>query len=593
VLFRLFPNVRAFRLPAFRLTALALCVVFSTAALGQANANDDDDDDDDAPPAASAPASQKKDDVVLPKQELTEPVLLGLLVAEIAAQRNNAGFSAQTYVDLAKRTRDPRVAKRATEIANYARQPGLALEAARIWYAIEPGSPQALQSLGGLLISARRVDEALPYLEKLFAGDATSATNGFMQINRFLAPNPDRSANLGVVRKLAGNYPDLPQAHFAIAQAAAAANNDALALEAVRRAGQLRPDWDLAAIFEAQLLQAKAPAEAQARLAGYLKSYPESREAGLSYARLLVLDKKLPEARQQFKSLLAAHPENTDVLYTVGLLSVQLKDYDEGEAYLSKLLQTRFRDKNGVRFTLGQLAEEKKDLPAALKWYSQVESGEQFVPSRLRYAMVLSKQGKLAEAREYLRSADAGEQQVQMRIAEAQLLRDANQNTEAFKVLAQALQEQPDQPDLLYDHALTAERLEKYDILESNLNKLIKLKPDHAHAYNALGYSFAERNVRLDEAKKLIEKAMLLAPEDLFIVDSMGWIYYRMGDYPRAIEYLRRAWNGRPDGEIGAHLGEVLWVSGERAEAERIWQEAVKNSPENDALQKTIKRFKP
>lgn len=593
MLFRLFPNVRAFRLPAFRLTALALCVVFSTAALGQANANDDDDDDDDAPPAASAPASQKKDDVVLPKQELTEPVLLGLLVAEIAAQRNNAGFSAQTYVDLAKRTRDPRVAKRATEIANYARQPGLALEAARIWYAIEPGSPQALQSLGGLLISARRVDEALPYLEKLFAGDATSATNGFMQINRFLAPNPDRSANLGVVRKLAGNYPDLPQAHFAIAQAAAAANNDALALEAVRRAGQLRPDWDLAAIFEAQLLQAKAPAEAQARLAGYLKSYPESREAGLSYARLLVLDKKLPEARQQFKSLLAAHPENTDVLYTVGLLSVQLKDYDEGEAYLSKLLQTRFRDKNGVRFTLGQLAEEKKDLPAALKWYSQVESGEQFVPSRLRYAMVLSKQGKLAEAREYLRSADAGEQQVQMRIAEAQLLRDANQNTEAFKVLAQALQEQPDQPDLLYDHALTAERLEKYDILESNLNKLIKLKPDHAHAYNALGYSFAERNVRLDEAKKLIEKAMLLAPEDLFIVDSMGWIYYRMGDYPRAIEYLRRAWNGRPDGEIGAHLGEVLWVSGERAEAERIWQEAVKNSPENDALQKTIKRFKP
>ncbi|MCX7161375.1 MAG: tetratricopeptide repeat protein [Proteobacteria bacterium] len=550
MLFRLFPNVRAFRLPAFRLTAMALCVVFSTAALGQANANDDDDDDDDAPPVASAPASQKKDDLVLPKQELTEPILLGLLVAEIAAQRNSAGFSAQT----AKRTRDPRVAKRATEIANFARQPGLALEAARIWYAIEPGSPQALQSLGGLLISARRVDEALPYLEKLFAGDATSATNGFMQINRFLAPNPDRSANLGVVRKLAGNYPELPQAHFAIAQAAAAANNEALALGAVRRAGQLRPDWDLAAIFEAQ---------------------------------------KLPEARQQFKSLLAAHPENTDVLYTVGLLSVQLKDYDEGEAYLSKLLQTRFRDKDGVRFTLGQLAEEKKDLPAALKWYSQVESGEQFVPSRLRYAMVLSKQGKLAEAREYLRSADAGEQQVQMRIAEAQLLRDANQNTEAFKVLAQALQAQPDQPDLLYDHALTAERLEKYDILESNLNKLIKLKPDHAHAYNALGYSFAERNVRLDEAKKLIEKAMLLAPEDLFIVDSMGWIYYRMGDYPRAIEYLRRAWNGRPDGEIGAHLGEVLWVSGERAEAERIWQEAVKQAPENDALQKTIKRFKP
>lgn len=578
--------------PAFRLAAAVLAVAFAATAFGQSNANDDDDDDD-APPAASASAPQKKDDVVLPDQELTEPILLGLLVAEIAAQRNSAGFSAQTYVDLAKRTRDPRVAKRAAEISNYARQPGLALEAARIWYETEPGSAQALQTLSGLLINARKVDEAEPYLEKLFAGDTASATNGFMQINRFLSPNPDRVANLAAIRKLAARYPDLPQAHFAVAQAAAAINDDALALEEIRRAGQLRPDWDLAAIFEAQLLQAKAPAEAQARLAAYVQKYPGSREAGLNYARLLVLDRKLPEARAQFKMLLTAFPDNTDVLYSVGLLSVQLKDYDEGAAYLSRLLQTRYRDKDGVRFTLGQLAEEKKDFPAALKWYSQIESGEQFVPSRLRYAMILSKQGKLAEAREYLQKTNAGEQQVQMLIGEAQLLRDANQNAEAFKVLNQALQAQPDQPDLLYDHALTAEKLERFDILESNLTKLIKIRPDYAHAYNALGYSYAERNVRLEEAKKLIEKAMLLAPEDLFIVDSMGWTFYRMGDYPRAIEYLRRAWTGRPDGEIGAHLGEVLWVSGARAEAERVWQEAVKNAPENEALQKTIKRFKP
>lgn len=579
-------------MPALRLIAAALAIAFSATAFGQANANDDDDDDD-SPPAASVPAPQAKSEVVLPRQELTEPVLLGLLVAEIAAQRNSAGFSAQTYVDLAKRTRDPRVAKRATEISNYARQPGLALEAARIWYETEPASAQALQTLGGLLINARKVEEAMPYLEKLFAGDAASAANGFMQVNRFLSPNPDRAANLSVIRKLAAGYPTVPQAHFAVAQAAVAANDDALALEAIRRAGQLRPEWDLAAIFEAQLLQAKAPAEAQSRLAAFVQKYPGSREARLNYARLLVMDRKAPEARAQFKALLTAFPDNTDVLYSVGLLSVQLKDYDEGEAYLSRLLQMRYRDKNGVRFTLGQVAEEKKDLAAALKWYSQVDSGEQFIASRLRYAMVLSKQGKLGEARAYLQKVEAGAQQVQVRIAEAQLLRDANQNAEAFKVLADALQAQPDQPDLLYDHALTAEKLGHFDILESNLTRLIKLRPDYAHAYNALGYSFADRNVRLEEARKLIEKAMLLAPEDLFIVDSMGWTYYRMGDYPRAIEYLKRAWTGRPDGEIGAHLGEVLWVTGERAEAERIWQEALKNSPDNEALQKTIKRFKP
>ena len=578
---------------ALRLVVATLAFAFAATSLAQSNAKDDDDDDDEPAPAASAPAPTAKDNAALPQQDLTEPVLLGLLLAEIAAQRDSGSYAAQTYVDLAKRTKDPRVARRAAEVANFARLPNLALESAQIWYEAEPGSVLALQTVSGLLIGARRVAEAEPYLVKLFASTDVAATNGFMQINRFLAPNPDKAGNLAIVRKLAAGYPSLPQAHFAVAQAAVAVDDDALALDEARRASQLKPDWDLPAIFEAQLLQVKAPAEAESRLGAYLQKYPGSREAGLNYARLLVLDKKTPEARAQFESLLKAFPDSPEVLYSVGLLSVQLKDYDNGEKYLSRLLQTRFRDKDGVRFTLGQLAEEKKDLPGALKWYSQIESGQQFIPSRLRYAQILSKQGKLGEAREYLRKVNAGEQQTQMLIAEAQLLREANQNPEAFKILSQALEAQPDQPDLLYDHALTAEKLERYDILEDDLTRLIKIRPDNAHAYNALGYSFADRNIRLEEARKLIEKAIVLAPEDLFIVDSLGWTFYRMGDFPRAIEALSRAWKGRPDGEIGAHLGEVLWVSGDRAGAERIWQEAVKNAPDNEALQKTIKRFKP
>ncbi len=578
---------------ALRLVSAALAILFASNVLAQANAKDEDDDDDEPAPTASATPAPKQDDPALPKQDLTQPVLLGLLLAEIAAQRDNSGYAAQTYVELAKRTRDPRIARRATEIANFARLPALALESARIWYEAEPSSPQAVQTIGGLLIRAQRVDEAEPFLMKLFSSNEAAAVNGFMQINRFLAQNPDKAANLAIVKRMAQSYSSLPQAHFAVAQAAVAAEEEALALVEVRRAGELKPDWDLAAVFEAQLLQQKSPAQAQARLSAYLKSYPGSREAGLNYARLLVLDKKLPEARAQFESLLKAHPDNADVLYAVGLLSVQLKDYESGEKYLSQLLDTRFRDKNGVRFTLGQVAEERKDLPGALKWYSQIESGEQFIPSRLRYAQILSKQGKLAEARDFLRNVNAGEQQTQMLIAEAQLLREVNQNAEAFKVLDTALAAQPDQPDLLYDRALTAEKLGRYDILEADLTKLIAIRPDHAHAYNALGYSYADRNVRLDEAKKLIEKAMALAPEDLYIVDSMGWAAYRMGDIPRALEYLRRAYKGRPDGEIGAHLGEVLWVSGDRAEAERIWKEALQVAPENEVLQKTIKRFKP
>jgi Flp pilus assembly protein TadD len=177
-------------------------------------------------------------------------------------------------------------------------------------------------------------------------------------------------------------------------------------------------------------------------------------------------------------------------------------------------------------------------------------------------------------------------------VAEAQLLREANRNQEAFQVLSEALQKEPEQPELLYDYALTAEKLERFDVLESNLRKLIEVRPEHAHAYNALGYSFADRNTRLGEARKLIEKALELAPDDFFIMDSMGWVLYRQGDLKGAAEQLRRAYNGRPDAEIGAHLGEVLWVMGEREEANRVWQESLKASPDNETLHKTIKRLK-
>ena len=198
------------------------------------------------------------------------------------------------------------------------------------------------------------------------------------------------------------------------------------------------------------------------------------------------------------------------------------------------------------------------------------------------------------EARAFLKRVadDNPEDAVQLTVAEAQLLRDAQRHSDAFSLLSEALGKEPEQPDLLYDIALTAEKLERYDVLEAHLRKLIQVKPDHAHAYNALGYSFAERNTRLPEARKLIEKALELAPEDYFIIDSMGWVLYREGDLKGAARELRRAYDGRPDAEIGAHLGEVLWVLGERDEARRIWDESLKAGPENETLQKTIKRLR-
>jgi tetratricopeptide (TPR) repeat protein len=438
------------------------------------------------------------------------------------------------------------------------------------------------------------VDEAEPYLAKLLDRDGDAAAGGFMQLGRLLAGNPDKRANLRLVRALAARHPELAQAQLAIAQAALAAEDDAAALEAARRAAGLRPGWDAAAIYEAQILQRKSGELAARSLAAFLEQYPKAREARLAYARLLSGERRYAEARVEFEKLLAAFPDNADVRYAVGLLAMQLKDYATAEASLKQLLAMDFRDPHGVRFMLGQAAEEQKKWQEALKWYDSIPSGDHYLPSRLRIANVMGKQGKLEAARAYLRALDAeGEQGVQVLIAEAQLLRDANQHRDAFELLGKALQAQPEQPELLYDHALTAEKLERFDVLEASLRMLIRLKPDYAHAYNALGYSYADRNLRLPEARKLIERALELAPEDFYIVDSMGWVLYRMGDLKGAAEHLRRAYLGRPDAEIGAHLGEVLWQMGERAEAERVWQEALKSSPENETLQKTLKRLRP
>jgi tetratricopeptide (TPR) repeat protein len=551
-------------------------------------------EDPPAKPATTAEVPDRTPRAELPNQELTRELLYEFLIAEVAGQRGNTTLSAQAYVDLAKRTRDPRVAERATEMALYARMPEAAVEAAKVWADTSPGSTRALATASSLLIRMNRLDEAEPYLQQVLAVQSANRGDGFLQLNGLLANNPDKATYLRVVQRLAEPYPQLAQARFAIAQAAAAAGQDELALKEIREAARLAPDWELAALFEASLLQKTSATAAAGRLAAYLKAYPRSREVRLAYARVLVAEKKYPEARAQFEQLLKDYPDNTDVVFSVAVLAMQLEDWGAAEANLKRLLDLGYRDRNAVRFYLGQIAEEQKHWPDALKWYAEVTHGEQFMPAQIRTAQVLSKQGDLDGARKFLRNVNAAntEQRAQLIIAEAQLLREANQPKEAFVIVERGLGDLPDQPDLLYDYAMLAEKLERVDLLESSLRKLIKLRPDHAHAYNALGYSLADRNVRLDEAKELIETALKLSPDDSFIIDSMGWVLYRQGRTEEALKELQRAYAGRQDPEIAAHLGEVLWVLGRRSEAQKVWDAALAKAPSNDVLTKTVQRLK-
>jgi len=581
--------------PLSRLVPLFLVLMLSAgAAQAQLLPHQDDGDEDEAPSSAPTAALKPAPKPNLPAQDLTAAMLYEFLLGEIAAQRGSPALAAQTFVDLAKKTRDPRVAQRAVQVASFARMPHLALEAAQVWHQLDPTSVQAMQTLIQLLVSQKRAEEAEPVLAKLMAANPAITPNLFLQLSRLLGANPDVAANLRLVQRLASYHPKLAQARFAVAQAAAAANDEDTAFAEVRAAGELRPEWELPAIYEAQLLQRRAPAEAARRLERFLQQYPAAREARMTYARVLAADKRLPEARAEFEKIIAGNPKDADAIYAVGLLALQVKDYPVAEANMKRLLDLGYRDPNGVRYTLGQIAEERKDWSGAIEWYKTIQRGEHAMPARMRTANAIARQGRLEEARAFLRNVSADpEQKVQLLIAESQLLREAQMHRESFALLGEALKLTPDQPELLYDQALTAEKLERFEVMEANLRKLIQVKPDHAHAYNALGYSFAERNERLPEARKLIEKALELAPEDFYIIDSMGWVLYRLGDLKGAAEQLRRAWIGRPDGEIGAHYGEVLWMLGERDEARRVWQEARKLAPENETLVKTLKRFAP
>lgn len=531
----------------------------------------------------------------LPPQELTEPLLFKLMLAEVAVQRGQPQVAVPAYLELARETRDPRIAQRATEVAWNARLVPAALEAAGIWLQADPEATQARQVIAVLLVNQENLAEAQPHLEKWIAADKGSAGQSFLQLSSLLGRHKDKAAVARLMQALAQPYADVPEARLAVAQAAWHANEHELSLAEARAALALRPDWELAVLFQVQVLQRRSGDEALKFLAEYLKTYPQARDVRLNYARLLVNEKKYAEARKQFDLLLNAFPQNADVTMAVALLAIQSNDLDTAESQLKRALEINYKDPDSVRYYLGQVNEERKRFDQALQWYGAVRPGEQYINAQARYAGVLAKQGRLADARRHLQqvSPQSLQQRVQLTQAEAQLLRDAMAYQEAFDVLGSALAKLPDTPDLLYDHAMAAEKINRVDVLEANLRKLIKIRPDHAHAYNALGYTLADRSERLPEARALIETALKLAPEDPFIMDSMGWVLYRLGQHKDGLEYLQRAFKLRPDPEIAAHLGELLWADGQREQAQKIWSDVLKEHPKNEVLQNTIKRFVP
>ena len=536
----------------------------------------------------------------LPNVELTGEFLYEFLLSEVANQRGYNALAAKSSLELARKSRDPRLAERAAQLAMKSGQMNEAIEAIKVWQDIEPGSTLAMRMMSAVLLRGGKLTEAGHEIVKVLQAEPAQAGPLFVQIYQMLAPYPDAAAALKLMRDLAQPYPRVVEAHWAVAQLAQASGDDKLALDEIRQARSLRPEWDMAASLEAQLLQKSEPQQSLEVLRKYLSKYAGSHDTGareirLQYARALLDQKQYKPARDEFQRLADEAPDNPEMAFAIALISLQLNDLQGAETQLKQALSKGKKDHDTVDYYLGQLSEAKHNDTEAIAYYRKVQAGEYLFSAQIRIAHLLGKGGQLAEARLQLSKTQAASelQRIQLVLVEAQILREANQNTEAYQVLQQGLAKLPDNPDLLYGTAMMADKLGKLDVSEQLMRKLIRLKPDHAHAYNALGYSLLERNERIPEAVQLVEKALQLAPDDPAIMDSVGWGYYRSGKLDDSVKMLRRAFAANPDPEVAAHLGEVLWVRGDKSEAQKIWQDSLKANPDSAPLQAVIKKFMP
>jgi tetratricopeptide (TPR) repeat protein len=562
-----------------------------------------------ASPPASAPAAPQEPDATskegpagdeLPKVELSSDLLYKLTKAEMEFKSGQWQGPYVTMMVAAQQTRDPRLARRASEMALAAKQGSEALAAIRLWRELAPDSDEATQFFLGFVVLTDKIEEAEPIFAERLANAPQGARGvALFQMQQILSRSNDKLYAYSMVTRLVQPYLDMFEAHLVLAQGALSIGERDRAIGEANKALAIKPNSELAVLTLAQVTG--EPEAAGKVLAAFLQKNPDAVEVRGAYARLLVEQKQLEPAREQFLLLLKSAPDNVGALYALGIVALQLEDTKGAEQYFKRFLAVLEKSPGDTRdpfkalMILSQIAETRGDTAGAIAWLDKVDNSASagYVEARLRRAQLIARGGNLDAARKALTEIETDDpaSQAQVLLVDAQFLRDAGYVQSAYTVLENALLRFPDNPELLYDYALLAERMDKFERMEASLRRVMALAPDNQHAYNALGYSLAERGLRLEEAHALIEKALQMAPGDPFIMDSMGWVQFRMGNLAAAENALRRAYAVRSDPEIAVHLGEVLWQKGDKAEAQKLWREAQGKDPKNEALKSTLARL--
>jgi tetratricopeptide (TPR) repeat protein len=545
------------------------------------------------PEAASGEAASAQQS--LPSMPLAPDVLYQLLLGEIAGHRGQLDVSVSALSRAAQKTRDPRLAERAALAALHARLPAEALPNALLWVELRPQSSQAHEALAAALMENGKPAEARQHFEKIITlGGDTGLAQSYLRIAATLGRQSNRDDALETMRALARLHPENAVAHYALAHLAVRVSDLDTAATAIDRTLAINPAWEDAALFKARVLVSlKDMPKVLQFYERYLESYPRANNMRLGYARHLVDLKQWDKAREQFKRVVTDTPHDAEVVFTIALLALQSNELDEAERFMKRALEMQ-PENDQARLYLGQMAEQRKRYEEAIQWYSSIESAETHFEAQTRLGLVLARQGSLEQARAHLHNLlpKTEAQQVQLALAEEQMLRDAKQHAEAYDALTRVLVELPDNADLLYARALVAEKINRIETAERDLRRILKKDPKNPNALNALGYTLADRTTRHAEALTFIQQALVLKPDDPFILDSLGWVHYRLGNHNEAVRHLRAAFEKRADAEIAAHLGEVLWVTGDRNGAESVWKRALQQTPDNETLLGVISKFK-
>ncbi len=532
-----------------------------------------------------------------------------LLVSEMTAQAGDRGSAYALMLDAARKAHSPRLYERAVEIALSARSGESALDAAQAWARAFPSSREANRIHLQILLGLNRIDETQEPIKRELAGmTATERVAAINLLPRYFARVTDKKLASSVMEKTlaseTANRTTGAAAWAAIGTMRLHAEDGEGALEAARRGVAMDAEAEEPVLLAIALIDPKRPT-AEVMVQRFLTGKPTT-EVRMAYARNLINTQRYAEAYTQMRLATEEQPKFPEAWLMRGSLELQDANLALAESSLKTYVELAPKNPDTspnasmgrglvqAYLLLSQVAEQGQRLEEAKAYLDKVHSPDDALRVERRRAAILAQQGQIDEARAAIRNVpelQATDALAKIN-AEVQLLRENRQYAPAYQLLQDATLRYPEDIDLMYDLAMMAERLDKTDEMEQLLRKVMAAKPDYHHAYNALGYSLADRNIRLNEARELIKQALVHSPDDPFIVDSLAWVEFRAGNSAEALRLLQSAFKARPDAEIAAHLGEVLWSIGQREEAGTIWSEGVKQNPQNETLRDTMQRLR-